>query len=95
MSEAKHAPTPWIIDGCSGRMITTPGGYYGFIADVDTKANAAFIVRAVNNHERLVEALEAAARFLPSIDSLPNTRTEIGDAAKLAAAALAAAKGES
>lgn len=52
--EAKHEPTPWILGGCSGRMITTPNGYMGdgFIADVDTKANAEFIVRACNSHDK-------------------------------------------
>lgn len=62
MSNKEHTPepTPWILGGASGRMITTPSGYYGdgFIADVDTKANAALIVRAVNNHRSLIKALE-------------------------------------
>ena len=41
-------PGPWKLGGCSGRMITTPSGYYGdgFIADVDTKANADLIAHA-------------------------------------------------
>ena len=53
-----HEPTPWITGGCSGRMITTPSGYCGdgFIADVDTKDNAEFIVRACNSHDELLEA---------------------------------------
>ena len=40
----------WILGGCSGRMITTSSGYYGdgFIADVDTLANAKAICKAVN-----------------------------------------------
>lgn len=50
----------WILGGASGRMITTKSGYFGdgFIADVDTKANAELICKAVNNHFTLLEALK-------------------------------------
>lgn len=46
--ESKHEPGPWILGGASGRMITTPSGYAGdgFIADVDTLANAKLITAA-------------------------------------------------
>lgn len=55
----EHAKLPWILGGCSGRMITTPDGYIGegFIADVDTKANADYIIRAANNFEAVLKAL--------------------------------------
>lgn len=45
---AQYTPGPWILGGCSGRMITTPNGYVGdgFIADVDTLANAYLIASA-------------------------------------------------
>ena len=51
-----HEPGPWILGGCSWRMITTPDGYVGvgFIADVDTLANARLICAAPD----LLEALE-------------------------------------
>lgn len=44
----KHEPGPWILGGCSGRMIATPSGYVGdgFIADVDTLENARLIAAA-------------------------------------------------
>lgn len=47
-SEQGHTPGPWILGGASGRMITTPSGYVGdgFIADVDTIANARLIAAA-------------------------------------------------
>lgn len=47
-------------------MITTKSGYFGdgYIADVDTKANAAFIVTACNNHDKLIEALKSARDVL-------------------------------
>lgn len=45
-----HANGPWELGGCSGRMITTVSKYVGdgFIADVDTLANARRIVACVN-----------------------------------------------
>jgi hypothetical protein len=47
---SEHAIEPWILGGCSGRMITTEEPYYGegFLADVDTLANARRIVACVN-----------------------------------------------
>lgn len=47
-------PTPWRLGGISGRMIESKG-HYGFIADIDLKVIAEFIVKSVNNHDRLVE----------------------------------------
>lgn len=46
----KHEREPWVLGGCSGRMVTTPSGYVGdgYIADVDTKDNARRIVACVN-----------------------------------------------
>lgn len=56
-----HEPGPWILGGASGRMITTPSGYYGdgFIADVDTKANAKLISAAPD----LLKALQSFVDF--------------------------------
>ena len=56
MKEFKGEPGPWILGGCSGRMITTKDGYVGngFIADVDTLANARLIAAA----PELLEALQ-------------------------------------
>lgn len=56
MKNQTFEPGPWILGGCSGRMITTPDGYVGdgFIADVDTLANARLIAAA----PELLEALQ-------------------------------------
>lgn len=53
-------PSKWMLGGASGRLITTPTGYYGdgFIADFDTLANAQYAALAVNNLHHLAEALE-------------------------------------
>jgi hypothetical protein len=75
MSEAaKHTPTPWHVvngnrikdelmpfdrDERDTALITTVSGHGDCESD---KANAAFIVKAVNSHEMLVEALCDAVR---------------------------------
>lgn len=67
----EHTPIPWITDG---RFISAsdfrPGT--GFIADTEissslrkpgeSKANAEFICRAVNTHDKLLKALQAFVR---------------------------------
>lgn len=59
-------PTPWCLGGCNGRGITTPSGYVGdgLIADCDTLANAEHIVRCVNSHPALLEALRGIIAIL-------------------------------
>ena len=56
MAQTSYTSGPWVLGGCSGRMITTPDGYVGngFIADVDTLANARLIAAA----PELLEALQ-------------------------------------
>lgn len=53
--KTKFEPAPWVLGGCSGRMITTPSGYYGdgFIADVDTLANAKLVVKSPKMYDLL------------------------------------------
>jgi hypothetical protein len=61
-----HTKEPWVLGGCSGRMITTPDGYTGdgFIADVDTLDNARRIVACVNACEGVdTENLEMIGRM--------------------------------
>ena len=72
VSGASHTPTPWNL-GYTGRCILReiPGmcdgedGYavaitsaHSLLTPSEAKANAAFIVRAVNSHDALVRALE-------------------------------------
>ena len=69
MSEIKHSPLPWKVHKYPGHVVTEEGrvvagcmGYQTNVvqgADETNIANAEFIVRAVNNYEALVEALEA------------------------------------
>lgn len=63
-TQAKHTPTPWyLLPARTLVNIKGPGGWQIGQIPMDEKANAAFIVRAVNSHEEL---LEACKRFLES-----------------------------
>lgn len=57
----KHTPTPWKIEVVEGLSIYGPEGL--LLADLkgnhQTKANAAFIVKAVNCHEEMLTALRS------------------------------------
>lgn len=69
--ERKHSPLPWaIINAVEGHIVTTGEPEYrdrtglaivrswkGMPTEKEAEANAAFIVRACNNHHKLVEAL--------------------------------------
>ena len=94
MKKSEHTPTPWRV-GDAGNTVFGPKTDKPapqIIADLmgcgeNRKANAAFIVRAVNSHDLLVNALEAVldagyleGAYQPTIDMVH--------------AALAAAKGE-
>ncbi len=60
----EHTPTPWEIGACGTSIRAGEGGeihigstHAGHGTFYSVQANAAFIVRAVNNHERLLTAL--------------------------------------
>ena len=57
-----HTPTPWAVDS-DNRFVVGPEGqsiFSGLALDDnnESEANAAFIVKACNCHERLVKLLE-------------------------------------
>lgn len=74
-----HTPTPWrveaepeggySIEGADGESVMIDTAYYPV---TPTPENAAFIVRAVNSHDKLVEALRyyasAEAWMSPQIE---------------------------
>jgi hypothetical protein len=79
MSDAKSEPTPrpWIYDAtlpqfvysndATGSLIARCGGKgFEFVhrTNAECEANAQFIVRAVNAHDALLEALKAARDYL-------------------------------
>ena len=89
----KHTPLPWKIgstraDGYNFTTIVNEKKAYIATVDIENETeNAAFIVRAVNNHYQLIEALEA----LVNADSYELDQMAI----KGARAAISKAKGES
>lgn len=105
MSEATHTPVPWRCD-YAGHLYSSGEGYVAIItpftpkehhteyggATPKARANARFIVRAVNAHEKLVEACK---RVLTAIEwSTTADRMESEEQAELLRAALALAEGE-
>ena len=54
---SNHTPPPWEINQYDEKFYTIDSADKG-VGEAYSKENAEFIVRAVNNHERLVEALE-------------------------------------
>jgi len=70
----KHAPTPWMFDtGDDGAVLYNDDGTIANIP-IDLlayKANAAFIVKACNAHEELLEAAKQADALILSRISSP------------------------
>ena len=71
MSESKHTPIPWRMrftetDGIESWEVLGPNEYE-WIADCGVGGNskdcAAYIVHCVNNHQQLVDALEAISSY--------------------------------
>ena len=75
MSEVKHSPLPWITDPSNENLICVDSRPYEYICRVSPSefsnsshsreheiANASFVIRAVNNHDALVAALEGMIR---------------------------------
>lgn len=99
MTNSQHTPTPWrsdrrasyrVVAGEDDTVATT--GHQSNLHD-QWQSNAVFIVRAVNAHEALVEALE---RLLVAADqiSLDANSGQADEAIYNAIAALKLAKGE-
>lgn len=86
----KHTPTPWVNNG-EGIIVCNDGDVFTMsttlLDDKEREANAAFIVKAVNCHDELVEALEIAYKNLSGYEKGSITGIKIS-------AALTKAKGE-
>jgi hypothetical protein len=73
----KHTPTPWILSGNMGAIYSmSPEASHGGVADrvcrcgPEGLANAAFIVRACNCHEELLEALRGCLTALDNVNKV-------------------------
>lgn len=105
MSETKHTPTPWYLaddDDCriccpEEDVCTADTHRDEYSPDEDEAiANAAFIVRAVNSHDALVEALQSLLdETLNCVDdgTLPRDAVDNNAGVKKARTALAKARG--
>lgn len=103
MTKTKHTPLPWFImdymDYEETKQVAisdeTATRYIAVLDDNDEtdEANAAFIVRACNNHYELLEALENAANVLAGI-ATGDLKTIDRDSPALLKARTAIAKAE-
>ncbi len=97
----KHAPTPWTayksttrfhLEDKEGTVLAINGGM------IPTDADAAFIVRACNAHDELVDATDKLAEFLAGVlkqDGFQHDKAMLAlTLIDRADAALAKAKGE-
>ena len=107
MTNTQHTPTPWLVvpEKLGSYQIRTVdddvtiAGTFGYGAD-DRKdqeaANAAFIVRAVNSHDALIEALSYLEKEMAELAARKNTRyANLHFGLEIARAALRLAKAES
>jgi hypothetical protein len=71
--ETQHTPTPWKVDGCAVTSdvfnictldTTAKDMNENQIGMGELSANAAFIVRAVNTHEELLETLKTVVVYM-------------------------------
>ena len=83
----EHTPTPWRLaeqtqraedQVCTHKIRTLDGDdyYSGLVAEADLESDAAFIVRACNAHDALVEALTDARKRLHSAALITGTDPE-------------------
>ena len=77
------------------RLSTDNGTIIADIYGINAEDRAAFIVRAVNSHAALVEALETLVEALPALRNVPPTiAAQLAKGFSGAKSALALAKGE-
>lgn len=84
MAKDQHTPTPWLVTDeidriYNGELIRPVSGnpspvavvcdFNRFDRDEERKANAAFIVKAVNAHDALVDAARSAIALIESYEN--------------------------
>jgi hypothetical protein len=73
MKTPSHTPTPWMRNG-AGISTESSSASLCVCAGVEGQENAAFIVRAVNSHQELMEALKNVRLELESETMCPKTK---------------------
>ena len=94
MSDTKHSPLPWKVgDGAVSGWVAITDANNDQIVDVNysdgmdeptffpEQANAELIVRSVNSHDALVEALKDLIRQLPNDERLADFNLDRAEAA--------------
>jgi hypothetical protein len=84
-----HTPGPWVAKSGHNQTILGPNGealaFTSFGKNIDDKTNAAFIVRACNSHEAMLEALKVAQAIInKDIDITEMDCEQIAKAIRLA-----------
>jgi hypothetical protein len=87
-NQPPHTPTPWNYDDENGRVYDNEAGE--LVAVCDFVPDAAFIVKAVNSHEELVDTL----RFILEMDAKQGADRNMPVAIRLAKQVLAKAEGK-
>jgi hypothetical protein len=94
MTQAKHTPIPWTVDYCwinSGELqvaeVNMNNLWESGQTEEEVQANAAFIVRACNSYQALLDALQAIVDFEESYTVKPGvTQHDLINKAKAAIA---------
>lgn len=77
----KHTPTPWEVNGDTyvtvNSLIIAHCKQHGNTTLEDAEANAAHIVKAVNCHDDLVEALDMVAKAIDQFGDAKLTFSQI------------------
>jgi len=92
---SSHTPTPWGWESLENRVRIEGNGYCVAIMQKGmdrqtTEANAAFIVRAVNSHEELLDVM----RFIIEMNEKTGAERNMPVAIRLAKKAIAKAEGK-
>lgn len=103
-NKTQHTPTPWYLPNGEDknqfgtyRIAEQPGqsaAHLTNIALVGSLEDAAFIVRAVNSHEALLEACQEAYDLLASKETLSAEAVEVWGHLQLAISQAEAGKGK-
>lgn len=97
----QHTPTPWINPNGTGLIRNEHGGYIASTACRDIMPgnpnrliDAAFIVRAVNAHQEILEHMKTLERIIASLGDEPMDRVVQGNCLAITRAIIAKAEGK-
>lgn len=89
MRTKQHTPTPWMkVSHEDDEFIvvqkeTYKPHFYNPVTEYMTEQNADFIVKACNNHDRLVEALDNLVSYMTEFVDVPESDIVFNEAKQL------------